>query len=88
MLTVLAEWVLEAGLLALFDTPGVHVQVIYGDTERLDTLALAAFEFLHSKKREFFLRKIYIKPPATYLNKNDSLIASLSLNFVETLRQR
>jgi len=85
LLTLLAEWILEAGLLALFDTPGVDVQVIYGDTEGLDTLALAALEFLHSKKREFFLIKIYIKPQATYLNKNDSLITSSGLNFVETL---
>ncbi len=52
-LTVLAEWILEAGLLALFDTPGVHVQVIYGDTEGLDTLALAALEFLQQKESAF-----------------------------------
>jgi hypothetical protein len=56
-LTVLAEWILEAGLLALFDTPGVDVQVIYGDTEGLDTLALAALEFLHSKKESGFSKK-------------------------------
>jgi hypothetical protein len=64
---VLAERILEAGLLALFDTPGVHVQIIYGDTEGLDTLALAALEFLYSKKkRECFL--ISIKHQTTYFN--------------------
>ncbi len=85
LLTVLAEWILKAGLLALFDTPSVHVQIVYGDTEGLDALALAALEFLHSKKREFFSKKIYIKPQTTYFNKKDSLITSSGLNFVESL---
>ncbi len=62
LLTLLAEWILEAGLLALFDTPGVHVQIVYGDTEGLDTLALAALEFLHSKKESGFSTKNIHKP--------------------------
>ena len=82
---MLAEWILEAGLLALFDTPGVDVQVIYGDTEGLDTLALAALEFLYSKKRVFF--NIHKTSNNLFqFNEKDSLIASSGLNFVETLR--
>jgi hypothetical protein len=37
----------EAGLLALVHTPGVHIQVIDGEAEGLDALALAPLKLLH-----------------------------------------